>query len=289
MTGGTTGTSTTHITTPAGRFTADVAGPEDGPTVLLLHGFPQSRYTWRDALPALADAGFRAVAPDQRGYSPGVRPADLDAYATDRLVGDVLDLLDVLEVDRVHLVGHDWGGQVAWLTAAQHPERLETLTVLSRPHPAAFARSFGVDPDQAARSGHHRSIGAETTDEWWADDCATLRRMLARAGVPAADADAYLEVFTERAALDAALMWYRAAARTGGLRAADCPAVEVPTLYLWGTADQSVGRAAAELTAEHVTGDYRFVEIPGGGHFLTDEADASVVVGELVAHVTAHR
>ena len=84
-------------------------------------------------------------------------------------------------------------------------------------------------------------------------------------------------------------MWYRAAARTGGLRAADCPAVEVPTLYLWGTADQSVGRAAAELTAEHVTGDYRFVEIPGGGHFLTDEADASVVVGELVAHVTAHR
>ena len=285
----TEGTSTTHITTDVGRFTADVAGPEGGATVLLLHGFPQSRYTWRDALPALADAGFRAVAPDQRGYSPGARPADLDVYATDRLVGDVLDLLDALAVERVHLVGHDWGGQVAWLTAAHHPDRIETLSVLSRPHPAAFARSFGIDAAQAKRSGHHRSIGPETTDEWWADGCATLRTMLARAGVPAADADAYLDVFTERAALDAALMWYRAAASTGGLRAADCPAVGAPVLYLWGTADQSVGRVAAELTGEHVTGGYRFVELDGAGHFLTDGADASVVVDELVTHVSTDR
>jgi pimeloyl-ACP methyl ester carboxylesterase len=218
-----------------------------------------------------------------------VRPPDLDDYATDRLVGDVLDLLDVVGVERVHLVGHDWGGQVAWLTAAHHPDRVETLTVLSRPHPAAFARSFGVDPDQAARSGHHRSIGPETTDEWWADGCATLHRMLDRAGVPEADANAYLEVFAERDALDAALMWYRAAARTGGLRAADCPAVVVPTRYLWGTADQSVGRVAAELTAEHVTADYRFVQFDGAGHFLTDGPDARVVVGEILDHVSAHR
>jgi len=161
--------------------------------------------------------------------------------------------------------------------------------VLSRPHPAAFARSFGLDAEQATRSGHHRSIGPETTDQWWADGCATLRRMLARAGVPEADADAYLEVFDERAALDAALMWYRAAARTGGLRAADCPSVGAPVRYLWGTADQSVGRVAAELTAQHVTGEYRFVEIDGGGHFLTDETHATVVVDELVAHVSAHR
>jgi pimeloyl-ACP methyl ester carboxylesterase len=112
--------------------------------------------------------------------------------------------------------------------------------------------------------------------------------MLARAGVPVADADAYLEVFDERAALDGALMWYRAAARTGGLRAADCPSVDIPTLYLWGTADQSVGRVAAELTVEHVTGAYRFVEIDGGGHFLTDEDQSTLVVEELVAQVIAN-
>ena len=102
----------------------------------------------------------------------------------------------------------------------------------------------------------------ELTDRWWADDRAALRRMLDHAGVPTADADAYLATFAERDALDAAMNWYRAAAAGGpGLRAADTPAVSVPVLYLWGTADQSVGRQAAELTAEHVTGPYRFVEI----------------------------
>ena len=108
------------ITTPEGTFSADVAGPDDGPPVLLLHGFPQSRHTWRDVLPTLAAAGFHAVAPDQRGYSPGVRPAEVDAYATPRLVADVLDIADALDAERFHLVGHDWGGQVAWLTAAHH-------------------------------------------------------------------------------------------------------------------------------------------------------------------------
>jgi len=278
----------TAITTSAGTFVADEAGPTDGPLVLLLHGFPQSRHTWRDCVAALGAAGFRAVAPDQRGYTPGVRPREVDAYGVDRLVADVLDLADVLGAARFHLVGHDWGGQVAWLTAARHPDRLLSLTVLSRPHPAAFARSFALDPEQSERSKHHRAMTPELTDRWWADDCAALRKMLDHAGVPTADADAYLATFAERAALDAAMNWYRAAAAGGtGLRAADTPTVTVPVLYLWGTADQSVGRRAAELTAEHVTGPYRFVEIDGAGHFLTDDGGAATVQRELVAHVTA--
>jgi pimeloyl-ACP methyl ester carboxylesterase len=276
----------TAITTPAGTFEADVAGPADGPLVLLLHGFPQSRHTWRDCAPALGAAGFHAVAPDQRGYTPGVRPAAVESYAVDHLVADVLDLADALDAERFHLVGHDWGGQVAWLTAARHPDRLLSLTVLSRPHPAAFARSFAVDPGQAERSKHHRAMTPELTDRWWADNCAALRRMLDQAGVPAADADAYVATFADRAALDAAMNWYRAAAAAGpGLRATDTPAVSVPVLYLWGTADQSVGRQAAELTAEHVTGPYRFVEIDGAGHFLTDDRGAATVQRELLAHV----
>ena len=166
----------TAITTSAGTFVADEAGPADGPLVLLLHGFPQSRHTWRDCVPALGAAGFHAVAPDQRGYTPGVRPPEVDAYGVDRLVADVLDLADVLGADRFHLVGHDWGGQVAWLTAARHPDRLLSLTVLSRPHPAAFARSFALDPEQSERSKHHRAMTPELTDRWWADDRAALRR-----------------------------------------------------------------------------------------------------------------
>ena len=281
--------STTGIETSEGTFTADVAGPDDGPLVLLLHGFPQSRYTWRDVVPALAASGFQAVAPDQRGYTPGVRPGAVEAYSTDRLVADVLDLADTLDAEQFHLVGHDWGGQVAWLTAARHPDRLRSLTVLSRPHPAAFARSFALDPGQADRSKHHRAMTAELTDRWWADDFAALRTIFDHAGVPARDADAYVATFAERAALDAAMNWYRAAAAAGnGLRATDTPDVAVPVLYLWGTADQSVGRRAAELTAEHVTGPYRFVEIDGAGHFLTDDQGAPTVQAELVAHVSRH-
>ena len=274
------------ISTPEGTFVADVAGKAGDPLVLLLHGFPQSRVTWRDLLPPLATAGFRAVAPDQRGYTPGVRPTDVGSYAAPRLVADVLDLADALGAETFHLVGHDWGGQVAWLTAADHPDRVKTLTVLSRPHPAAFARSFELDPEQSERSRHHRAMTPELTDRWWADDCAALRAMLAHAGVPAPTIDAYMGTFAERGALDAAMNWYRAAAAGGGLRAVDTADVTVPVLYLWGTADQTVGRRAAELTAEHVLGSYRFVEIEGAGHFRTDDSGGAVVREELLAHLT---
>src|SRR5262249_28740104 len=133
-----------EIRTDRELFTADVTGPPDGEFVLLLHGFPQSRHTWRHQVPALGAAGYPAVAPDGRGYSPGVRPdpaADLQAYGIDRLVADALDLAVACGLDRAgrfHLVGHDWGGQVAWVVAARHPHRLASLTILSRPHPGAF-------------------------------------------------------------------------------------------------------------------------------------------------------
>ena len=275
------------ISTPEGTFLADCAGAAGAPLVLLLHGFPQSRFTWRDVTAPLAAAGLHAVAPDQRGYTPGVRPKDIASYVTPWLVADVLDLADALGAESFHLVGHDWGGQVAWLTAADHPDRVETLTVLSRPHPAAFARSFALDPEQSERSRHHRAMTPELTDRWWADDCAALRAMLDHAGVPAPTIDEYLATFVEREALDAAMNWYRAAATEGGLRAVDTADVTVPVLYLWGTADQTVGRRAAELTAEHVRGPYRFVEIEGAGHFLTDDRGAPIVREALVAHVSS--
>ena len=125
------GATLATIATPEGRFTAEVAGAASAPLVLLLHGFPQSRHSWREQVPALGAAGYRAVAPDQRGYSPGVRPdpSDLAAYSVDRLVADVLDLA-AAEGHRekpFHLVGHDWGGHVAWATAHRHPQRIASL------------------------------------------------------------------------------------------------------------------------------------------------------------------
>ena len=185
-----------------GSLVVDRAGPQLGRTVVLLHGFPQTRYTWRHQLPALAKAGYRALAPDQRGYSPGLRPTAVTDYHVDNLIGDVLALADSLiagcgteddddtENDsgtgdrsdaRIDLVGHDWGGQVAWLTAARHPDRIRSLTVLSRPHPAAFTASFAVDPAQAERSKHHRRFDdPATADLLLADGERRLRRTLSR-------------------------------------------------------------------------------------------------------------
>lgn len=266
-------------------YTVDTCGDGED-VVLLLHGFPQSRYTWRAELPALAAAGYRAWAPDQRGYSPGARPEGIEAYAVENLIADVVAFADAAGVERLHLVGHDWGGQLAWLTATRRPDRVATLTVLSRPHPSAFVEAMASDPAQAERSRHHRAFQSpEATDRQLADNGDVFRRRLAEHGVPPADAQAYLDVVGTRAAMDAAINWYRASGGAG-LRAAELPAVTAPTLYIWGDDDATVGRMAAEGTAAHVEGPYRFVELEGVGHFVTDEAPG-VVAPLLLDHLAS--
>ncbi|MEA3055414.1 MAG: hypothetical protein QOD30_846, partial [Actinomycetota bacterium] len=123
-------------------FEARVAGPDDGEPVLLLHGFPQTSYSWRAQLEALGAAGYRAIAPDQRGYSPGARPTEVEAYAIEHLVADVVGMADALGLERFDLVGHDWGAAVAWATAITRPDRVRSLAALSVPHPDAFRRAL---------------------------------------------------------------------------------------------------------------------------------------------------
>ena len=135
-------TDTLDITVGDLSFHARADGPEDGPLVLLMHGFPQTAHTWRAQLPVLAAAGYRAVAPNQRGYSSGARPEGIEHYKTGTLVADIFAMADALGHQRFHLVGHDWGGALSWIAAGRHPERLKSLTVLSRPHPDAFARAM---------------------------------------------------------------------------------------------------------------------------------------------------
>lgn len=270
-------------------FTVEIAGPDGGALVLLLHGFPQSRHSWRAQLPALAAAGYRAVAPDQRGYSPGARPdpADLGNYHYDRLVADALAIADAAggAGRRFHLVGHDWGGQVAWGVAARHPERLASLSILSRPHPAAFTAALQApDGDQKHRSRHHRAfLDPGTAERLLQDDAASLRAALHEAGVPDRSIDEYLAVLGTRPALEAALAWYRA---QEGLQVA-LGRIVVPTLYIWGDADSTVGRAAAEGTAAFIDAPYRFEVLPGIGHFATDQVPDAVNAA-LLAHLAAH-
>lgn len=285
---GSTDTTDTSIITANGfDFTADVSGPAQSDLVILLHGFPQTRYSWRAELAVLGGAGFRACAPDQRGYSTGPRPVGVDAYRVEELVADVLAIADSLVAARFHLVGHDWGGHVAWVTAALHPGRVRSLAVISRPHPAAFARAITASDEQGGRSSHHRDFQRpEATDELLADDATRLRAVYARNHVPDEDAEAYLTTLGDRDALDAAVNWCRAV-RLSATAAADVPAVIRPTLYVWGNADSTVGRTAAEGTADDVDAPFRFVELDGVGHFVTDQAPQAFPP-LLLEHLQAH-
>jgi pimeloyl-ACP methyl ester carboxylesterase len=278
--------TTTIATRPGLAFTADVAGPAGGALVLLLHGFPESRHSWRPALPALAAAGYRAVAPDQRGYSPGARPdpADLSNYSFDHLVQDAIDIADASGAAgrRFHLVGHDWGGQVAWGVAHRHPDRLASLTVLSRPHPLSFRRALAEDPDQKRRSGHHgRFLQPDTADKLLADDARGMREGLF--GQSRESVAQHLTVLGTRPALEAALAWYRSNKGLSG----EFGQTTVPTLYVWGDADATVGPHSARGTGDFVTAEYGFEVLPGVGHFVMDQA-AARTTELMLAHLRKH-
>ena len=274
---------------PGLSFDAIIAGPTSAPLVLLLHGFAESMRCWDAQVEALGDAGYRAVAPSQRGYSPAARPdpADTANYHIDRLMEDAMVIVAASGYDkaRFHLAGHDWGGSIAWALADRFPERVASLTILSRPHPNAFNRALqSPDGDQAHRSRHHRAFleeGAE--DVVLADDAKWLRERWAAAGVPQASMEKHLAVLGNRPAMQAALAWYRA---RGAIRSPLGP-IRVPTLYIWGDADDTVGRPAAEGTREFVSAAYEFAVLSGGGHFTADQMPEQVNV-LLLAHLARY-
>lgn len=253
------------IPTPAGTFDALGAGPEDGRSVLLLHGFPEDAGQWQEQLAALAGAGCRGVAFDQRGYSPGVRPTDVAAYAPEELIGDVLAVAEALGWQRFDLIGHDWGSAVAWMTAMAHPERLRTLNTVSTPHGAAMTAAIREDPDQQRRSEYFGLFRTPGEAEHDLLENGGLRRVYA--GLPADRIDHYLERFSQPGALTAALNWYRAMrppAKRGSVIA--------PTLYVWSTRDAYIGETAARGAERYVTGPYRFEVLDGVSHWISEES-----------------
>jgi pimeloyl-ACP methyl ester carboxylesterase len=278
-----------QITTAPGQtFDTLVAGDSGAPLVLLLHGFAESMHCWDAQLSALAAAGYRAMAPSQRGYSPGARPdiGDTANYHIERLMDDAMAIVASSGYGdrRFHLVGHDWGGSIAWALADRFPQRLASLTVLSRPHPNAFNRALQMpDGDQAHRSRHHKAfLEPGAADGVLADNAKWLRERWAVAGVPAAAMEAHLSVLGNKAAMEAALTWYRA---RGAIRS-PLGAIRVPTLFIWGDADDTVGRMAAEGTVDFVAAPYRFEVLSGCGHFAADQMPLRV--NELLLqHVAA--
>ena len=254
-------------------FEVRVDGPEDGRPVLLLHGFPETSLSWAAVTPLLTAAGLRTYAPDQLGYSPGARPDEVAAYSTPGLAQVTADLMTALDVPRADVVGHDWGANVAWALAGWHPDRVRSLTAVSVPHPAAYTVAYRTDPEQKERSGYIRLFWqpGKAEEVLLADDGRRLRRMLSggegESGIPAEAIEQYVSVLSAPGALTAALNWYRA--MSSGDRV---DPVGVPTTYVWSDGDVAIGRTAAVACANYVSGDYRFVELPGITHWIPEQA-----------------
>ncbi len=227
------------------------AGPADGPLVVLLHGFPEFWWGWRRQIPALAGAGLRVLAPDQRGYGLSDKPIGVAAYNLDVLAQDVVGLIESSGRASARLVGHDWGGLVAWWVATRHPELVERLVVLNAPHPAvigAYARSH---PSQARKSSYVGFFQLPWLPEWALrrNGYAALRRALRassrRGTFSDGDLAAYERAWREPGALTGMLNWYRALPRRP--RVADAR-VAAPTLLIWGERDRVLERGLGEAS-----------------------------------------
>ena len=273
------------------RLHAVTAGPEDGETVLLLHGFPEFWYSWRAQIPGLVAAGYRVVTPDLRGYNRSEKPLGVSSYALDELVGDVTGLIRHYG-DSAHLVGHDWGGTIAWTTAATRPGLLDSLTVMNAPHPAALADRFDLAqlrrswyalafqlpwlPERLLTLGRGRAVGSMFRESATNPDAFTD-----------ADIDRYREAFCRPGAARAAINYYRAYARetAGAMASAMLPGttaappadteIQVPTLLLWGEQDPALGVGLSEGLEQWVA-DLRIERFPEASHWIHHDAPEGV-------------
>jgi pimeloyl-ACP methyl ester carboxylesterase len=274
----------TQIDTGTYVFDARVSGPDDGELVVLLHGFPETSYEWRHQLQALGEAGYRVVAPNQRGYSAQARPLAEDDYAVPLLVNDVRDMVDALGVDRFHIVGHDWGAGVAWGAGVLLPDRLITLTAMSVPHPDAFNEQLSdMTSCQYAASSYFETLttpGVE--DVLLGNDAAVLRGLYT--DLPEDAIDEYVSVLEAPKAMTAALNWYRANIDGRRLSGPAVGAIGVPTLFIWSDGDDAICREGAEGTAAFVSGDYQFEVLQGINHWIPELA-ADAVSSLLLAHI----
>jgi pimeloyl-ACP methyl ester carboxylesterase len=257
---------------------AETAGPEDGPLVVLLHGFPEFWYGWRHQIGGLARSGFFVVAPDQRGYNLSGKPRGIRNYTLDKLAGDITGILDHYGRERAMISGHDWGAAVAWHLAIHHPERVERLAILNVPHPGAMNRAL-LQPlsGQFSRSWYALFFQLPGLPELLlrAHRFAAMRRMLrVSAAHPntftAEDLARYVEAWSQPGALTAMLNWYRAVLQ-GGTRYANQERVRVPTLILWGERDIALVSDLAEMSLAYCD-DGRLVRFPEASHWVQHEA-----------------
>jgi pimeloyl-ACP methyl ester carboxylesterase len=278
------------------RLSVAEAG-EPGEPVVLLHGFPELAHSWRHQLPALAEAGFHAIAPDLRGYGDSDRPAAVEEYAAPKLVGDVAGLIAALGYETAHVVGHDWGGAIAWALAARRPELVRTLTAINGPHPVA-ASETRQEPEQQQKAWYMLLFNFAGVAEAWLskDDFANFRRFVfdtaAPGTFPPEDRERFVAAMARDGALTAALNWYRANIPPSSWLSPppDLPPVTAPTMVIWGEADVYMGEPVLRRSIAKAAGPLRVERLPGVSHWVQQEAPEAVsalLVDFLGAHRTA--
>ncbi len=266
------------------------AGPEDGPAIVLLHGFPESHRTWRGLVPLLADR-YRLIMPDQRGFAGSDAPQDKGDYTTDKIVADLFALVDRLGLDDFTLVGHDWGGAVSWAAALRNDPRLTRLVIINAPHPVIFQKSLIEDADQRAASQYINAFrvpgfeAAPAAMGWDAFFEKTFSGHVDLALIPPEEKAQYLAEWQQPGVFNAMLNWYRASAVAVPppsitvplpdflLRA--FPTVKVPTLVVWGMRDKAL--LPLQLDGlDALVDELTIVRVPDAGHFLPWEKPEAV-------------
>ena len=265
----------TSVVTNGIRLEVARAGPEGGPPTILLHGFPEDWSCWRRQIGPLAGAGLDVLAPDQRGYGRSDKPPGVAAYSLDTLADDVLGLIESTGRPSASLVGHDWGGVVAWWVAIRHPERVDRLAIVNAPHPVAFRRYTRTHPAQLLRSWYVFAFQIPRLPEamFRRRDWRALVRALRETSRPGtftgADFDHYRRVWSEPGAITSMVDWYRAALRHPPGPTAE-PRVRVPTLMIWGTDDHFIERGVAEASLA-LCDSARLEWIEGATHWVQHE------------------
>jgi len=284
--------ATTRIALPTGvTLNVQLGGERGGEPIVFLHGFPESHRTWRAVAPALA-ADYFVVAPDQRGFAGSDKPEGVENYRTDRIVEDLIALADALELGRFTLVGHDWGGAVAWLAALKHPDRIGRLVIVNAPHPLVFQKSLIDDPAQRAGSQYmnaFRSPAMERGIEAMGLESFYEKSFGGHADLGLIDAEerrTYLDDWGKPGALTAMLNWYRASeilvpqvgedVAAPAWTRAPLPRIAMPTLVIWALKDKAL--LPIQLEGLHgLVDDLRIVTVPDAGHFIPWEQPEPVI------------
>jgi epoxide hydrolase 4 len=257
------------------RLHVVAAGPHDGPLVILLHGFPEYWYGFRQQISPLAQAGYRVLAPDQRGYNDSDKPTDVAAYHIDELAGDVIGLIKASGRKKALLVGHDWGAAVSWWLAIKHSHWIERMVILNVPHPLVMARTLRQNPVQLLRSSYFLFFQLPSVPEAilrmgnWKIPAWTMRLSSQKGVFTEAILNHYREAWSKPRAFTSMLHWYRAIGRRRP-PIPENPMVKVPTLLIWGAREMFLDRRMAGESMKFCT-DGELIFLPKATHWLHHE------------------